>query len=739
MRRLPVLLLFLLVAALTAESAPSDAFIENNGQWPEPVRFRLQLDGLTLWITDHGALYDLSGAAAATSDAAPWLAPRRGHVVRAEFDGASRRARAVGVDVMSGRVNHFIGDDPERWGCDCRRFSSVRIEEIYDGIDIRFYLDGGLPRYDLIAAPGADIGRVRMRLAGADGVSTAPGGRLLIGTSIGELEMREMVTYQVNEKGERCQAASRFVVDRDGSVRFAVDGHDPSRELVVDPLIYSTLIGSTGDEQIRGIAVDATGHVYTVGHATAGEFDFYPTTVGAYDGTHGGATDIIVTKLEPSGSALVYSTLIGGVESDYGFAIAIDEEGNAYVAGGTTTTTVTGRGYPTTDGAYGREYRGDIDAVVTKLDPSGSALLYSTIIGGVRADMARAIAVDGEGRAVVAGSTTHNVDAPADDYPTTAGAFATLHAGQSDAFVTRLSADGSALDYSTFLGAASEEIATGIAVDEAGSAYVTGNTMKVAGFEPTIYPTTSGAFATTHHGQIDVFITKLSVDGSRLIYSTLLGGASEDAAQAIAIDATGAAYVTGIVVGSLPEARFPTTITSYSIVHGGLGDAFVTKLSADGSSLLYSTYIGGAQNEAGHGIAVDGNGNAYVAGITLHPGAATPLFPTTSDAYSTTHGGRYDLFVAKLNASGSRLDYSTLMGGAGADYAYGIARDASGIVYVGGSTTRIDAGEAPFPTTPGAFATEHQGAGDAFVAALAITTSFTAIDGEWRGRWLDLR
>jgi hypothetical protein len=406
-------------------------------------------------------------------------------------------------------------------------------------------------------------------------------------------------------------------------VGFRVAAYDPSRPLIIDPVLaYSTYLGGSGDDFGLGIAVDGAGSAYVTGQTLSTNF---PTTSGAAQTTKaGGFSDVFVTKLDATGSAFLYSTYLGGSDFDFSLGIAVDGAGSAYVTGATRSTD-----FPTTSGAAQTTNAGSVDAFLAKLDATGSALLYSTYLGGSSDDGGRGIAVDGAGSAYVTGDTSST------DFPATSGAAQTTNAGGQDAFVTKLNASGSALLYSTYLGGSSGEVGQGIAVDGAGRAYMTGSTQS------TDFPTTSGAAQTIYAGGFfDAFVTKLDATGSVLLYSTYLGGSGDDVGLGIAVDGAGSAYVTGQTFSS----NFPTTSGAAQTTHaGGIADAFVTKLDASGSALLYSTYLGGSGFDIGQGIAVDGAGRVYVTGDT-----SSTNFPTTSGAAQTTHAGSFDAFVAKI-------------------------------------------------------------------------------------------
>jgi hypothetical protein len=406
----------------------------------------------------------------------------------------------------------------------------------------------------------------------------------------------------------------------------------------------------------------------------AGQATAYGFGVGTYDPRR-------PLVIDPG---LLYSTYLGGASTDVGNPIAVDGAGNAWITGETSSTN-----FPTTAGAADTTYNGNIDAFVTKLNTAGTALVYSTYLGGAASsDRGFGLAVDGAGNAYVTGETSSN------NFPTTAGAFDTTFNGNTDAFVTKLNAAGSALLYSTYLGGSSSDRGAGIAIDAAGSAYVTGRTNSSS------FPTTLLAFDTTHNGGEDVFVTKLNAAGSApLAYSTFLGSGGDDRGFGIAVDGTGNSYVTG----ETNSGGFPTTVGAFDTSQNGGFDVFVTKLNAAGSGLGYSTFLGGGGDDRGRGIVVDGANSAYVTGL------ASSGFPTTAAAFDTTHNGGDDAFVTKLNPSGSARIYSTFLGGSSADRGFSIAVDVGGNAYVTGETD-----SSGFPTTTGAFDRSKDGI-DAFV------------------------
>ncbi len=498
-------------------------------------------------------------------------------------------------------------------------------------------------------APGADPHALTLSFEGADRLEIDPSGELVVHTAGRDLRMHKPLIYQEVE-GVRRPIGGGYVRKNERQVGFQVAAYECARPLVIDPvLVYSTYLGGSFLDIGRGIAVDGAGNAYVTGSTESGNF---PTTVGAFqtslaNAPNNGDPDAFVTKLNPTATALVYSTYLGGGLADVGRGIAVDGAGNAYVTGGTESAD-----FPTTMGAFDSICGGCAplitDAFVTKLNTTGTALLYSTYLGGGNADVGNGIAVDGAGNAYVTGSTASAAPTP---FPTTPGAFQTTIGNplstNTDAFVTKLNTTGTALVYSTYLGGSASDIGHGIAVDAANNAYVTGETPSAN------FPTTVGAFQTALANAAfvaDAFVTKVNPTGSALVYSTYLGGGAADIGRGIALDSVGPnAYITGSTV----SANFPTADSPFQPVFGGGGvpDAFVTKLNPTGTALVYSTYLGGGNADVGNGIAVDFADNAYVTGETAS--AAPTAFPTTAGAFQTALAspGFTDAFIAKLMES----------------------------------------------------------------------------------------
>ena len=393
--------------------------------------------------------------------------------------------------------------------------------------------------------------------------------------------------------------------------------------------VYSTYLGGSGPDVGSGIAVDSSGAAYVVGTTSSTNF---PTTANSYQSAYAGNGDAFIAKLSPTGSALVYSSYLGGTSADFGQAIAVDSSGNAYVAGSTGSTD-----FPTMNPLQVGNV-GSSDAFVTKINPSGTGLVYSTYLGGSGADSGRAIAVDDSGNVYLAGYTLST------DFPTQ-NPRQSSNRGGSDAFVAELNAAGSGLMFSTYLGGSGQDRAFGLALDASGSLYVAGDTQS------TDFPVTSNALQASNHGQGDAFVLKLALGGSALVYSTFLGGSGPDQATAVAVDSSGDANVTGFTQSS----NFPTADPLQKILGisgaGSCGtslcpDAFLSKLGPSGG-VVYSTFLGGSGAESGQAVALDSSGAVYLAGST-----ASQNFPAIAGASQGSYAGTAsgsNAFVAKVN------------------------------------------------------------------------------------------
>ena len=672
-----------------ADSSPSGrGFTANLGQMaPNDVRFYSSSSSFQVGFAPGAVLFAMHEGR------------DRSHVafVRAVFDHANP-TEPIGVGRLSYSSNFLMGPDSSRTRLHVPSYHEVAYRGLYDGIDLVFSSVEAGTKYDFLLAPGAAVEDIGIHFEGAQSLRLDAAGELLIETAAGTF-VDGAPSGEQSGRAVGCMFEIRdlFTVGYD-----CIDAN-PDQPLRIDPLIYATYLGSEGVDDAEAIARDASGNVYVTGYAGGADF---PTTPGAFDRTfHGGCdplscADVFVAKLNPSGSALVYATFLGGSGIDRAHSIALDSSGNAYVTGETTSSD-----FPTTAGAFDRTYHGASDAFVVKLNAAGDALIFSTLLGGALEDHSSSIALDSAGAIYVGGHTLSS------DFPTTIGAYNRTFS-ENAAFAAKLSSDGSSLTYSTFIG---DGQAHAVVVDAGGNLVVGGETTIFR-----FFPTTPGAFQTAP-SLMDGFVTKLNPTGSGLVYSTLLGGVRYDYIYAMALDTAGNAFLTGTTNSS----DFPVTPGAWNTTFPGStrgGYVYVAELNASGTSLNYATFIGGTGgSSAGYGVAVDAAGAAFVVGTTIDVD-----FPTTSGAIQPTHPGdplTMNAFVSQLNPTGSTLLSSTYLGGSGGDRAQSALLDGSGELYVSGQTSSAD-----FPVTPGAFDTSphvnatSQTIDDGFVVKLSGLT-----------------
>jgi beta-propeller repeat-containing protein/ASPM-SPD-2-Hydin domain-containing protein/centrosomal CEP192-like protein len=687
------------------------SFEANQGQAGQATRFLARGSGYTLQLASREAVLALrlpghpGRKRNIPSDPSPFNRPSakvtRSTALRMRLLGSNPTPHISGLDDLPGRTNYFIGNDPKKWRTNIPNYAKVRYESVYPGVDLVHYGNQGRLENDFIVAPGANPLTIRLGFQGARKISLDTLGELVLRIPRGEVRFQRPRAYQKAGATERPVAAA-FLLKGRGKVGFSIGPYDQSKTLVIDPVLsYSTYLGGSSTDQGAGIAVDGSGDVYVTGFTQSADFPLLGT-LPAPNNALQGSTDAFVTKLNPSGSALLYSTYLGGTNVDEGTGIAVDSAGNAYVTGFTQSTDFPlASPLPSPNNAL----QGSADAFVTKLNPAGSALVYSTYLGGSGVDQGTGIAVDSSGNAYVTGFTESSNFPVLNPLP----APNNVLQGLSDAFATKLSTTGS-LAYSTYLGGSGSDQGNAIAVDGTGNAYVTGFTNSSANF-----PVTSGVFQTVLKGTFNAFVAKLNTTTTTSVppvYCTYLGGSGTDEGFGVAIDGSGNAYVTG----GTSSADFPSTnsLAAPNNALQGPSDAFVTKLNPTGTALLYSTYLGGTGSDQGNAIAVDVSGNAYVTGFTN-----SSNFPMASPVQNA-NGGGFDAFLTELAFSGSTLSlvYSTYLGGSGTDDGVGIAIDSLSLpnAYVTGFTQSAD-----FPLLSPLRAPNNalQGFTDAFVAKIS--------------------
>src|SRR6266446_8180632 len=686
------------------------AFEINQGQTDPRVKFVARGKDYTIFLTSNEVVVALrstgtSGQQTRESERSPAAESQSSSALigalRMGFAGANRAPRIVGSQQLPGKVNYFIGNDPKQWRSDIPTYARVRYQDVYPGVSVVYYGTPGQLEYDLVIDPGVDPKVIVLDCEGANKVKIDAQGNLRLLIPGGEVLLGKPRIYQMPTGGPaRWRGiAGGYVLKGGGHVGFQVGEYDRKQPLIVDPVLsYSTYLGGSGYDSGAAIAVDASGNAYVTGFtrspnfpATAGSFQ---TSCGTTGTCNGYFWDAFVTKLTANGQ-IVYSSYLGGSGNDMGKAIAVDASGSAYVAGQTFSSN-----FPTTAGAFKTIYGGAGDAFVAKLSPGGTALQYSTYLGGSGTDNAEGIAVDINGNAYVTGQTYST------DFPTVAAIQAVNGGNQdSDAFVTEINSSGAALVYSTYLGGSSMDWGEAIAVDASGNAYVAGFTRSPD------FPLASPLQATCGGcpGFADAFVAELATNGGALLHSTYLGGSADDHGAGIAVDSDGNIYVTGFTYST----DFPVTAGAYQTsLTSGQSAAFVTKIAPGFSSLTFSTYVRGNGLNYGKNIAVD-TGNVFVAGQTFSP--TFPLLDPIQSACVPSNCYYGTGFITELNAAGAGLIFSTYLGGSHGDDVAGMALDPSANIQATGQATSTD-----FPVVNAFQATNGGSYGDAFVAKISL-------------------
>ncbi len=674
-------------------------FEPNAGQTDEEVKFLARGQGYSLFLTETEAVLALR------KDKKDEHA-----VVRMRVEGANAAPKISGLNETASKTNYFIGSDPEKWQTEISNYSRVKYESVYEGVDLVYYGNGQRLEYDFLVAPNSDPNQIKLKFSGVKSAKIEKeSGDLLLETEGGTLRQHAPIVYQ-NVDGERRKIAGSYAIqnskskvqnskEKSFSVSFDLGEYDKSKELIIDPILaYGSYLGGTVFDEGRAITVDAQGNAYVVG--TSASLNF-PTTAGVVKPAMLPATnanqywyDAFVTKVNPAGTALVFSTYFGGRNgSETGSGVAVDAGGNVLISGTTMASDL-----PTVN-AYQTTFGGTDDAFAAKLNSTGSAILYSTYLGGNSTDTGGKIALN-----AATGDAVFTGYASSGNFPTTSGAFKPQLCNNtpgscngifySGSYVVKLTATGSAV-YSTLFDAGFADVALDA-----------GNNAVLAGGAGTIAPTTSGAYQPASSGGTDGYIAKLNPAGNALVFGTFLGGGLQsDKINSIALDADGNMYVTG----QTQNTAFPTTAGAFDQTFNGGEDGFVTKLNPAGSALVYSTFLGGAAKDQAFGIALGADNSAFIAGETL----SYTTFPLKNSIIGTNGS----IFLTHLNAAGNALVYSSILGVGGA---YDIAADGANGAYITGHTTSI-------VVTPNAFqpmkgeATSTGSSKDAFVIKLAPT------------------
>lgn len=676
-------------------------FIANAGQYPPDVLYSSSTFAGTNFITRTGAFVT-------TVDFG-----QKGTVaIREQIDRLSN-VQITGQEKSEIPVNRFTRQSLAGRHTTLDAYARIDYGEIYPGISLSLRARRNNVEKIFSVASHADPDQIRIHIDGASNLEVMQSGELRLTTDLGPVSLTPPSAYQLIA-GRKVPVSVTYAVF-DNDYGFALGVYNPQYPLTIDPLLASTYLGGSGSDgyyEIRMVR-DKSGNVY-VGDRT--KSTNFPTTVGCYDNTLGGTSDMFIAKLSPDLTTLLAATFLGGAfdECDWpGGSITLDSEGNVFAVGNTNSPD-----FPHTSGAFDSVTHGGTDVFVAKLNSDLTTLLASTFLGGSLDDEAHAVTLDPSGHVLVVGWTASS------DFPSRPGCYDVTQNGGRDVFFARLTSDLTTLDAATFLGAGGDDYDEDIVLDPTGDIYVTGWTGSTA------FPTTAGAYDRTYNGYYyDAFVSELSPDLKTLIHSTYIGGSSWDFGYAIARDKEGNIYVSG----QTASANLPVTADAFDTSYSGgapdVGDdAFVSKLDSTLSTLMASTYLGGVGWENGLSIITDTLGHVYVGGST-----SSGNFPISPGAFDNTYGGggKYsgDAFICMFNSNLTTMIASTFLGGGGNDQLGTIAFDGSGNLYISGSTSSAD-----FPVTPGAYDSTYGGGGYDFGGDIFISIMpkayFTDSDGD---------
>ena len=638
-------------------------------------------------------------------------------VLRMQLVGANASARVSGVDETSAKSNYFIGKDPKKWHTNVSNFAKVAYAGIYPGVNLVYYGNQRQLEYDFVVSPGADPSVITLGFAQINSAQKSPAlhidanGNLVAHLAAGDISFHKPRVYQTvaNNSQETHSIDSRYVLKAEGQAGFELGDYDHNRQLVIDPVIsFATYIGGSNEDMAMGIAFDKFNDVVIAGNTRSADFPLFTPLENYHPGTCGtlACRDVFVSKFNPVGTKLQYSSYIGGSNDDVASDAVVDLAGDIFVVGYTLSTD-----FPVTFHAFQKNFGGGTvtgDAFAFELASKGIGLEYATYIGGSSDDQAYSITLDSVPSATpsayVVGYTTSS------NFPISTGAYQTVcgltKAGTcANGFATKINYNGSIMQYSTFLGGSGGlgDAAYGAAVDANNDLYISGITGSPN------FPTTPGAYDRTCgtdalcNGTFDGFVTELNTTATGILFSTFLGGSNYDYAAGITVDTTGAIYVSGNTISN----DFPTTAAAAQSTFGGMsagcnpvtgaicGDVTVTKFNPGGSTLAYSTYLGGSLDEyPGLSMAIDASGNAYITGQT----SSSANFPLVSAFQPAFGGGPTDAFLTVVNPTGTAFTSSSFLGGNNRDFGFRTAVDSSGSVYVSGGTLSTN-----FPVKPGAF------------------------------------
>lgn len=672
------------------------SFEANEGQISKEIRFASRGSNYNLLLTPNNAVLNLSPAVknkdikSGKSKIKDFSQKDFPQTIKLNFINSNTTPNVIGLEKLLGQTNYLIGNDQRKWRTAISNYGKVKYENLYSGIDLIYYGNQGQLEYDFVVAPRADPSLIKMNFEGAKKLAIDKSGDLIIKTRGGSLKQHKPRVYQ-EINGKINEIKGEYVKLTRWDIGFKIGEYDRTRPLVIDPvLVFSTYINNgTGPSQGLGIAVDNSGNSYVVGSTASTNF----STINAVQNSYGGSGysrdifygDAFITKINASGTSVVYSTYIGGNGTDGAADVAVDSAGNAFITGMTGSSN-----FPTYNALYNQYRDGNDsgDVFLLKLSPNGSSFVFSTYLGGTGIDVGYGLALDTFGNPFVTGYTSSQ------DFPVVNAVQPGIYGGQ-DAFVTKFNAAGTQLIYSTFLGGTGADFSQDITVGNDGSAYITGYTESLD--FPLVNPYQGfHKGGTTGDFRYDAFVSKISPTGTQLAYSTYFGGSGTDRAYAVAVDSAGQAYIGG----DTKSSNLPTTASAYDKTYGGGNklDGFVCKFNTVGNGLIFSTFLGGSETDALYNLAVNASGDVFLTGNT-----SSTNFPVTSGTFRPAGSG--SAYLTKLENSASSLGYSTLLGNA---TGRAVFIDGSGGIYIAGSTSYTSSNLFTFEATPGAVRTIPQ-------------------------------
>lgn len=700
-------------------------FILNKGQVDARVKFYANTFGATIYVTSEGEIVyslphisdrpgtktqnitaqtepcsqDSTVATMRKADSKNNLVMK--NIVLTEHLAGGKTVNIKGEKTSVTKVNYYKHKDPSQWQQNIPTYECLCFGEVFNGVDLVLKAYGNNVEKLFHVKPNASAEGIRIKIHGASSLHVNKTGQLEAETPLGNVTFTRPEAYQEINGKKILVAASYHLKDAGMVYGFKVDEYDKTKELVIDPLLASTYLGGSDNDEVCSLAIDGDGYVYIAGNTLQSDF---PTTGGSYN-TGSAGSNVFISKINPTLTSLLASTYLGGSSEDKVRSLLLDPEGNVYVTGETNSSD-----FPTTENAYAGSLNDSYgDVFVSRLDTDLTNLLASTYLGGTFGDYSRDIAIDAEGNIYVTGDTNSA------DFPASAGAYKTSLTGSSrDVFVSKLNNELTGLLASTFMGGSSGDYSSALVIDSKGNVFIAGTTGS------SDFPASSGTYDAVFNGgehDVDGFVSKFDKDLTSLLAATYIGGYFNDYISDMASDSEGNIYVTG---GTL-SSNFPITTKAYDTTYNFGSDAFVSKLSNDLKTLIASTFLGGSGYpsegydynygyEHANAIVIVSDGKIYVTGSTY-----SSDFPTTIGSYNASfNGGGADAFISSFDNNLEDLLDSTYLGGSsGYDCGKALATGPEGDIYVAGFTNASN-----FPVTSGVLYANYSGKIDTFISQL---------------------